>query len=358
MFGEPGSEERRYWLTLVGTWTTVALAHIGLVTLLGGFEASAVFLYGLLGALALLASHLLRQASRRWRWHELSLLRLVLAFTSSIVAGCAVVAAFVGATSLLGPLLRSTPFGWEEIPFIRDAGSVAGQAIYWSFMLLAWLLFHLGHQLMQRLRNTDLRRLRLEAAVTEAELRALKAQLDPHFIFNSLNGIRALVEEDPPRAREMITRLAGILRFTLRAGDRDTVLLREELETVRNYLALEGVRFEGRLECDFDVAADTLDIPVPPMVVQHLVENGIKHGVGDRPGRGRLRVVSWCDRGGERLLIEVHNQGRLRAVSGDGVGLEKSRERLQLIYGDAAQLVLESDSGDVCARMTVPVLAT
>ena len=108
--------------------------------------------------------------------------------------------------------------------------------------------------------------------MTEAELRTLKAQLEPHFIFNSLNSIRALVDEDPSRAREMITRMASFLRSSLRGGDRTTVSLGDELETVRNYLALEAVRFEDRLQCDFEVAPETLAVPVPPMVVQHLVE--------------------------------------------------------------------------------------
>ena len=243
---------------------------------------------------------------------------LPMVIASSFVAGFGVIAALVAVTSALAPLLRATPLGFEDIETFRDPGELIGLAIYWSFLLFAWQVFYFGHQLTQRLRNAEVKRWRLEAAVTEAELRALKAQLDPHFIFNSLNGIRALVSEDPPRAREMITRLAGILRFTLRAGDRDTVPLREELETVRNYLALEAVRFEGRLECEFEVAPDTLDVLVPPMVIQHLVENGIKHGVRDRPGPGRLRLVSCRDRGGERLVIEVHNQGRLGAVSGGG----------------------------------------
>ena len=300
----------------------------------------------------------MREASRRWQWHELSLLRLVLAFVSSIVAGCSVVAAFVGITSVLAPLLRSTPLGWNEIEFIREPGSVAGQAIYWSFMLLAWLLFQLGHSLMQRLRDADMRRLRLEAAVTEAELRALKAQLDPHFIFNSLNGIRALVEEDPARAREMITRLAGNLRFTLRAGDRDTVPLGEELDTVRDYLALEGVRFEDRLRCDFEIASDTLD--VPRTAHGGPTPGGKRHQAwGCRSARARPLASRFSARPRRRDAASRGAQsGPLGRDHHRSVGLEKSRERLQLIYGEPARLEIECAAGDVCARMTVPVLAT
>ena len=326
--------------------------HVGLVTLINGFELAAAVVYTEAGLLGLVLSHGLCVISLARGWHLLELRGwLIRSVPVSALAGVLLIVGLQLITTALSPLLLRALEGFREVQDLEDAE--VGLGIYWSGILFIWHSLFYGYLILQRLRRAEVRQWQLEAAVSEAELRALKAQLDPHFIFNCLNGIRALVEEDPPRAREMITRLSGILRYTLGVSDDATVPLRQEIETVQNYLALEAVRFEDRLQYELDVADDTLGVLLPPMIVQHMVENGIKHGIGKRPGPGRLSIAS--RREGQRLTVEVRNEGRLPADSRGGVGLKKSMERLRLIYGSEADIQLQERDATVSARLSIPI---
>jgi hypothetical protein len=178
----------------------------------------------------------------------------------------------------------------------------------------------------------------------EARLQALELQLNPHFFFNSLNNVRALIAEDPERAQTAVTQLAGLMRYALKAGQETTVPLRKELEMVRTYLDLEQVRLEDRLRYEIDAEDSALDHPVPLLLVQTLVENGIKHGVAPRPEGGRLTVTARTE--GDALCVWVTNTGRLDPDAESGLGLENARERLQLLFGDEATLTLENVEDD------------
>jgi sensor histidine kinase YesM len=129
------------------------------------------------------------------------------------------------------------------------------------------------------------------SSVKEAELRALKSQVNPHFIFNSLNSLRALIDEDPARARMAVTQLANLLRYSLQSGQLETVPFEDELDVVNDYLALEQVRHEERLRLRLDIAPEALQLPIPPMLLQTLVENAVKYGISPRPRVARSR--SW-----------------------------------------------------------------
>jgi LytS/YehU family sensor histidine kinase len=135
------------------------------------------------------------------------------------------------------------------------------------------------------------KQVRLELALREAELRALEAQINPHFLFNCLNSIRALVIEDPPKAQDMITRFATLLRYNLNHESRHTVPLSAEAEVVADYLALEKVRFEDRLRLQIAIDPAVASLPVPPMILQTLVENALKHGIARLPQGANFRFV-------------------------------------------------------------------
>ncbi len=197
----------------------------------------------------------------------------------------------------------------------------------------------------------------------EAELRALKAQVNPHFLFNSLNSLRALIDEDAPRAREVVTRLANMLRYSLQSGQLETVSLDEELRTVEDYLALEQIRHEGRLRVRWAVDEPARVLPVPPMLLQTLVENAVKYGISTRREGGE--VVVWAKVEGQVLDIRVSNPGELaspgntssaKAGSSTGVGLRNASERLKLLYGDRAVLrLVEGPAGCVTAEVSIPL---
>jgi sensor histidine kinase YesM len=204
--------------------------------------------------------------------------------------------------------------------------------------------------------------LRLVANVKEAELRALKSQVNPHFLFNSLNSLRALIDEDAPRAREAVTRLANILRYSLQSGQVETVSLKDELQAVEDYLALEQIRHEERLLVRWDVADEARLQPVPPMLLQTLVENAVKYGISARREGGLVAISAQIEN--SILRIRVSNPGELtspanaasaKAGSSTGVGLRNASERLKLLYGDHAVLRLFSEPvGCVTAEVSLP----
>ena len=224
-------------------------------------------------------------------------------------------------------------------------------------LLSVWTGFYLGYCCYRGYREGVIDRLRLQAAVKEAELRTLKAQVNPHFLFNSLNTLRSMLPAELDRPREAVTLLAELLRATLTLGERATVSVAEELETVRNYLALEQLRFEQRLRVRAHVDSAASHLPVPPFLLQTLVENAVKFGVGSRREGGEVTYeVMLCD---AILLLRVTNSGRLGAKSeSTGLGLANARARLLHLFGPAASLTLAQASADLVvaeARIPVPV---
>ena len=200
----------------------------------------------------------------------------------------------------------------------------------------------------------------LEAQLAEARLSALRMQLNPHFLFNTLNAVSALVERDPAGVRTMIARLSSLLRRVLHDGGAPEAPLRDELAFLRDYLAVQRVRFQGRLEVEEAVDPDVLDALVPPLLLQPLVENAVGHGVGRLEGGVGVVRLTAARRGG-RLVLTVEDNGPGLSAPGDagpvgGVGLANTRARLDALYGaDGALDLGEAVGGGVVARVTLPL---
>jgi LytS/YehU family sensor histidine kinase len=198
------------------------------------------------------------------------------------------------------------------------------------------------------------RRDELEHVAREAQLRALRAQLNPHFMFNCLNSLRNAIVEHPSRAVAMVTGLADILRYSLASDQRDTVTLAEELNIVDEYLDLERARFEDRLRVERSVEPLALAVQVPPMLVQTLVENAVKHGVSPSKTGGEVRLEARVR--GSRAEVVVTSSGAFRPPSdGSGHGLHNATERLGLLYGALASLSVAERNGMTVASLSVPV---
>lgn len=233
---------------------------------------------------------------------------------------------------IAGLLLGGMALGWLSMP-----GGVADYRLgtslgYWfntAVMLGAWLAIWVGVAARRKARENELALLRAESARRGLELEALRARLNPHFVFNALNNVRALINEDPARAREMVTRLSNTLRHALQHSQRDMVRLQEEWAVMQDYLAVEAVHFEGRLQAELVLDPACAGVELPPMLLQGLVENAIKHGIAITPGGGALRVVAAPLGKGVKLVVE--NPGRLdaRSTEGSGVGLAWLRQRLE-----------------------------
>jgi two-component system, LytTR family, sensor kinase len=194
----------------------------------------------------------------------------------------------------------------------------------------------------------------------DAQLRALRAQLNPHFLFNSLNSVRSLITENPQRAASMVTGLSEILRYSLTSDRKDTVSLAEELGVIDEYVGVERVRYEDRLRVEQSVDPRALDTQVPPMILQTLVENAVKHGIAMLPRGGVVRLDAQVRDG--RLEVVVTNTGKFKpSVDSGGFGLQNAAERLRLLYGNRASLTIKEESHSeadyTVAQLVLPVEA-
>jgi len=223
--------------------------------------------------------------------------------------------------------------------------------IIWSSIYFLWHYVVLG-------RKNEIQKVKLETLVKELELKTIKSHINPHFIFNALNSIRALVDENPSRARTAITELSNILRSSMQAEKLELASLEKELSIVKDYLALEYIRFEDRLGIEYNINEDTLDQPIPPMMLQTLVENAIKHGISKHKKGGLVRVISDFRNDCHELIVQ--NTGELNKEmldSSDGFGLDSTRNRLKLLYnGKASFRIHNINGGMVEAIVSMPII--
>lgn len=217
-----------------------------------------------------------------------------------------------------------------------------------------WAGFYLGACHYRRQQQSEKDLLQSNAARREAELRALKAQINPHFLFNSLNTLRALIPSDLERPREVVTLLSDLLRTSLASGQQATVPCRKELATVDDYLRLEQFRFETRLRVRMIVSAEALECPVPPFLIQGLVENAIKHGIALQEEGGEIAIEIGVRDGAFHAAIT--NPGRIdQTGAATGLGLKNARERLRFLFGSEARLELgQKGDGLVVAEVVIP----
>jgi signal transduction histidine kinase len=221
--------------------------------------------------------------------------------------------------------------------------------IYELIIYLGILAVGFARAYYRRLQQRQMQAAQLRAQLTEARLQALRMQINPHFLFNTLNTVSGLVERDPPGARTMLARLSGLLRHTLSNESQQLVPLHQEMAMLRDYLDIMRVRFEDRLRVEMEVDDAVRDARVPDLILQPLVENAIKHGVRPRETPGRVRIEA--ARIGDSVRIRVEDDGP--GLQGDGapngitegVGLRNVRERLQRIYGDAHRMTLSPAEG-------------
>jgi Histidine kinase len=228
--------------------------------------------------------------------------------------------------------------------------------IIFTFILVAlWLLVYMLWHYLEKNRNDQVDKLNLEKNVKELELKTIRSHINPHFIFNSLNSIRALVDENPERARKAITELSNILRCSMQVEKMETVPLNKELDIVKDYLALEQMRFEERLKVEMEIDDDTLEMPVPPMMLQTLVENAIKHGISKHINGGFVKIISRFKINSHELIVQ--NSGHIESeINHDGFGIKSTRDRLRFLYQGQARFEIKNIDGNmVQSKITMPV---
>lgn len=335
-----------YWACQIGGWA--AFSALGLTTgaMENGWRPSVVIGYLLFFLYSVSFTHLLRRLSLRRGWTSLGPAKTFARLS---------VGAILIATLQTGLVVGVYTAIEGSLGVWRQPSSIVYMFLWLAVVGNIWVILYFSITSLRHTREVRRNETQIKLALSEAELRALESQLNPHFLFNCLNSIRGMVSENPPQAQDMITRLATILRYNLQRDRRHTVPLASEVEIVSDYLALESIRFESRLRVEIHIDDATREVPVPPMLLQTLVENAIKHGVEDLPFGSEISIRASLDNGSLRIAVE--NEGVLIEpdASSTRIGLINARERLRILYGERATLQLTpSPHGRVAATLLIP----
>lgn len=296
-------------------------------------------------ALCVFLTHRFRSIIKKYNWVELPINQAVIRIVISVILMATVIT------------LVNLPLDFKALEDLIDQKITIGTVIhflfFWGKPLMFWAIFYYGYHYFELKTEMEVERVKLESSIRETESKVLRAQMNPHFMFNALNSIRALVLEDPAKAQKGITQLSNILRSSLLADRRKTVSLAEELRTVDDYLALEKIRYEDRLRVEKNISQESLIIQIPPMLLQTLIENAIKHGVSKPIKGGFVKLETIVEN--NKLLIKISNTGHLGATDSGGFGLENTAQRLNLLYGEEASFkIMQISKEVVCADISIP----
>lgn len=336
-----------YWFCQITGWSLYVIINMLLIYSYEGITWSRVLLLVYYGILGISFTHILRAIIKKRHWLKFPPRKMIPAF---LLASLLMAIIIFGILYFIVHITNLIPR--ENI----NIGVAFGNIFNISVVLIVWSLIYIAFHLLENFKAAEIEKLIWEAAVKDFELKTLKSQLNPHFMFNALNSIRSLIEENPDRAKSAITQLSNIFRYSLKIERTETVPLEEEIKTVQDYLALEQVRFEERLKYDISVEPSAKNIEIPPMMVQTLVENGIKHGISKIPEGGTITVKAEVK--DYLLCISIKNTGSLKPEthgSASGFGIANTKQRLHLLYGEKASFQLYNSNGTVNAEVTLPI---
>ena len=340
----------KYWICqLVGWGTSLAISIFYYLTL-SVRKVDNFFLIITIGVLlGIIVTHIMRIVIIEYKVLEKQLQTQIISF---IVLTLLFAVVYAVADIAVERLLNLRDTGGPKLSL---ANEIARTTVNNFFLLFMWNSIYYTYHYIERNRRQEVDTLKLQSVVKELELKTIKSHINPHFIFNALNSIRAMVDENPSRARTAITELSNILRSSMQTEKLETVPLERELNIVQDYLALEKMRFEERLMIEMDIDEDTLGQPIPPMMLQTLVENAIKHGISKRINGGFVKVTSGFVNNHHELV--VLNSGQLNSnVNEEGFGVKSTQYRLNLLYqGKAAFEIKNVNSDMVESRITMPV---
>jgi hypothetical protein len=335
----PHASNRLYWACQLIAWGLYAAANfLGAIWVLHPPVARAAIDLVILSALGLGASHVLRAYMHAHHWERLpKSARVGRVLLASGVCGVAIAAVKI--------FFGLAPWQTGDFPValapLTPLLAVVVPALNWTFLMLLWCGLYFGALSLRAQKSAQLRESELARALQLSELRRLKSQLNPHYLFNALNTVRALIAIDPTSAQRAVTQLARTLRYTLGAGQDDLVTLEQELATVEDYLALESLRLGERLRVQWDMPAAARGVRIPVMLLQTLVENAIKHGIAELPSGGLLTVAARLEADVFTLTVENDCPNPSMNPSSDGIGLRNATERLQYLFGPNASLRLD-----------------
>ena len=339
-----------YWWCQIGGWSSYVLINTFFYFTIRTKPSPHFFSSVLLDAfVGVVITHLMRILIRKANLVNLDLRRQIISmFLTTLVFAITFSIVIMRADEVFN--LESDM--WKEYTFWNK---VMRASFGYFLFLLIWNFIYFTYHYVEKTRKEKLDKVRLESLVKELELKTIKSHINPHFIFNALNSIRALVDENPERARTAITELSNILRSSMQSEKLETAPLERELNIVKDYLELEHIRFEDRLKVEYDIDEDTLDQHVPPMMLQTLVENAIKHGISRQISVGKIKIISDFKDNHHELIVQ--NTGTLESENNtEGFGIVSTQNRLKLLYGGKADFAIRNVNGNMVeAKVVMPV---
>ena len=341
------SKHQAYWFSQIFGWGVFVLYEI--VNLLGlGFFSwnNALFMF-LAALLGIGITHVYRTILIRIQVFEMPFTQMaILAFLAVFALSIVLFAGLSVVTWVI-----ETEVNWEQLTLNYMFMSV----LNWSRYLFVWVLIYHLHGLMERINRTQVERLASENQLKNVELQNLKAQLNPHFLFNALNSVKALTHSDPQRAGEAVMLLSDLLRYSLNYEKQSLVPLSDELAVTRDYLALEKIRFNRRLEYHLEIEPAAEKWPIPPILLVTLAENAIKHGIAQSIQGGFVHIKAHVENG--HMKLEVCNTGHFSPdPNRQGIGLANIQRRLEMLFSGKAVFNLNNnlEQNTVTAAVQIP----
>jgi len=351
-------QQKFYWLSQGVGWFLYILANLSIVLI---FNPNSNFLslflnICFLSFCGLLLSHQYRNYIHKNNWLNLSPIQLI---PRTLIASLFLSIVILILSIVFGKLISanekplptaSTSEVWATLlQFIFNIGAVF---FLWSVLYFA-IHFFINYK------QKEIEALKKETILKDLEINILKSQINPHFIFNALNSIRALISENPSQAQSTINQLSNILRTLFQLNSKTFISLEQELKTINDYLAIEEIRYEERLDIELDIHPETLSIQIPPMLILTLVENAIKHGIAKNINGGRLKIKTFVQN--NNLCIQIYNPGNYSLQlpqnqnTKGGYGLINTHQRLKLLYPQSASLTIENeDDNTVLTQLIIP----
>jgi two-component sensor histidine kinase len=338
---------RNFWIAQIVGWSTISGSNL-LVQTLAGFPNEELLFNSLTPLIVgFILTTIYRYIIRKQDWRNWNLNKTLIFLLGStfILTSVFMVFVFFVFRFVLGAHALSM-------------ASFLGNMFFFTLIILTWNLIYFSIHYFNNWNQAEIEKWKLAAEIKDAQLGSLKSQIKPHFVFNTINNIRSLILEDKEKAREMLLNFSDLFRYALKNTDQSKVDLKEELEIVNQYLELISIQYEDKLQYKIQVNEGLEKFQLPPMMLQLLVENAVKHGISRFKEGGSIFID--IDQSDGFLNIRVKNTGSLNTASklNDqlGVGLENIRKRLELIYNGKAIMKMSEIGNNVVATIKLPVL--
>lgn len=339
------AKRKLYWICQLAGWFVYVLLNLLFFVLQNSISFNDLLIYIAWVPLGIGITHLFRTV-----FILLHIMELKLYIQIPLV----IIGSFINATLfyfgqyLLEKLIHGTS---TQIVFIDAIANI----INYAFVFFFWSLAYFSYHFLINYTQAEIQSLRWQANIKEIELNKLKSQLNPHFMFNSMNSIRALVDENPVKAKEAITQLSNILRNTLQMEKNKVIPFQEEINIVTDYLNLEKVRFEERLNFKYNIQSESFRFFIPPLLIQTLVENGIKHGISKLTQGGEILIETIVLN--NTLTVIIKNTGYFdpALLPESGLGLKNSKDRLEYVFGTDAKIEIKNTEDNfVTTEISIP----